>query len=131
MALQNGVIAFLLQDLFYPLEISHFTTTKAPQTITLPPPCLTDGVKHSSSIFSASHVLLCDLNTSNLDLSFHNTFFQSSCPVCVFLPIFSYYRPRDMAFSLQLCLEGKHPGVSSSLLMLTGVFHVLFNEAAS
>ena len=30
MALQNGVIAFLLQDPFYPVQISHFTTTKAP-----------------------------------------------------------------------------------------------------
>ena len=30
MALQNGVMAFLLQDPFYPVQISHFTTTKAP-----------------------------------------------------------------------------------------------------
>ena len=30
MALQNGVIAFFLQDPFYPVQISHFTPTKAP-----------------------------------------------------------------------------------------------------
>ena len=29
---------------------------------------------------------------------------------------------RDMAFSLQLCLEGQHPGVAPSLLMLRLVF---------
>ena len=64
---------------FTPRFLKHLTQ---PQTITLPPPCLTDGVRHSSSIFSLvlrlTNVLLCDPNTSNLDLSVHNTFFQSS-----------------------------------------------------
>src|SRR4029434_6702264 len=55
---------------------------KQPQTITLSPPCLTDGVRHSSSIFSPilrlTNVLLCDPNTSNFNLSVHNTFQTSS-----------------------------------------------------
>ena len=45
--------------------------------------------------------------------------------VCVLLPIliFSFYWPVwDMAFSLQLCLEGQHPRVASSLLTLRLVF---------
>ena len=58
---------------------------KQPQTITLPPPCLTDGVRHSSSIFSLvlhlTNVLLCDQNTSNLDLSVHNTWVSTWVPV--------------------------------------------------
>ena len=80
-------MAFFLQDPFYPVQISHFTTTKAPQTITLPPPCLTDCVKHSSSIFSfflcLTNVLLCEPNTSNLDSSVRNTIFQSSSVQCL------------------------------------------------
>ena len=45
--------------------------------------------------------------------------------VCVLLHIliFSFYWPIwDMAFSLQLCLEGQHPGVASSVLMLRLVY---------
>ena len=33
---------------------------------------------------------------------------------------------RDMAFSLQLCLEGQHLGVASSLLTLSLVFCVYY-----
>ena len=89
---------------------------KQPQTITLPPPCLTDGVRYSSSIFSLVlhliNVLLCDPNTSNLDLSVHNTFPNLPLSnVCVLLPIliFSFYwSVSNMTFSLPLCLEGQH-----------------------
>ncbi|CAJ0930612.1 unnamed protein product [Ranitomeya imitator] len=60
---------------------------KQPQTITLPPPCLTDGVRHSAIIFSVvlrlTNVLLCDPNTSNLDSSVHHTLFQSSFVKCL------------------------------------------------
>ena len=43
--------------------------------------------------------------------------------LCVLLPIFSFYSPVwDMYFSLQLFLEGQHPGVASSLLTLRLVF---------
>ncbi len=49
--------------------------------MTLPSPCLTDGVTHCSSIFSfvlrLTNILLFDPKTSNLDSSAHNTFFQS------------------------------------------------------
>lgn len=53
-------------------------------------PLRTDGVKHSSIIFSfvlhLTNVLL--PNTSNLDLSVHHTFFPHFlCPMCVLLPI--------------------------------------------
>ena len=43
--------------------------------------------------------------------------------VCVLLTILLVYWPVwDVAFSLQLCLEGQHPGVASSLLTLRRVF---------
>ena len=60
---------------------------KQPQTITLPPPYSTNGIRHTSNIASLvrrlSNVLLCDPNTSNVDQSVHNTFFQSSSVQCL------------------------------------------------
>ena len=57
------------------------------QSITFLPPVLTDGIKRSSSIFSfvlrLTNVLLCDPNTSNLDLSIHKTSFQSQSVQCL------------------------------------------------
>ena len=102
---------------------------KQPLTITLPPPCLTGGVRHCSSIFSLvlhlTNVLLCDPNTSNFvcQIRLSITLFPNLplSNVCVLLPIlmFSFYWPvSDMAFSLQLCLEGQHPRVTSSLWTL-------------
>ena len=90
----------------------------------------------SVHIYLFINVLLCDPNTSNLDSSVHNTFFQSS-PVqwlCSFahLNLFLLLAVSDMAFSLPLCLEGQHPGVASSLRTLRLAFlRVPFNEAAS
>lgn len=71
------------------------------QAITIPPPCLTDGCKHSSSIGSfvlcLKNVLPCDQNTSNLNVSAHNTFFHNHrlFSVCALLPVLtlSIYRP--------------------------------------
>ena len=55
--------------------------------------------------------------------------------VYVLLPIliFNFYWPVwDIAFSLQLCLEGQCPGVTPSLLTVgTGVLREILNEAAS
>lgn len=107
---------------------------KHSQTIMFPP-CLTDGIKYSSRIFSfvlhVTNVLL--FNANKLDLSVHNT---SSpiilCPMSVFFcwfKIFSFYWfVTYMAFSLNLFLEGQGPGVTSSLLK-SGV--LLFNKSAS
>jgi hypothetical protein len=49
---------------------------------------------------------------------------QSSSVQCLCsLPILIFYWPvREIAFSLQLCLEGQHPEVASSLLTLRLVF---------
>ena len=110
------------------------------QTITLPPLCLTDGVKHSSSIFSffrrLTNVLLCDPNTSNLDLSVHNTFFQSSSVQCL-----CYFAHLNLLFLLACLTYGfffatlpRRPASRSRLFTVdieTGVLRVLFNEAAS
>lgn len=81
----NGVIAFFVQHAFYFVQIPHFPSTKAPQhpqSITLPPPCLTDGIKYSSSIFSGdlhlTKLILCEPNTPIWDVSVYSTFLQSS-----------------------------------------------------
>ena len=129
MALQNGVIAFLLQYQFYPVQISHFTTTKAPPdhiaSTMLDRWCqallqhlfILSASNKCSSLWS-EHLklrLVCPKLFSNLPLS-------SVCGILSIL-IFSFYWPVwDMDFSLQLCLEGQHPGVASSLLTLRLVF---------
>lgn len=126
MALQNGVIAFLIQDPFYPVQISHFNTTKSPpdhriSSTMLDRWCqaLLQHLFHCSG--SKKRVLLCDFNTSNFDSSARNNFL---CPMSVFFCLsFPFYWPgSDIAFSLLLCLEGQHPGVASSLLTLRLVF---------
>ena len=136
MALQNEVIAFLIQNPLYLVQISHFTSTKAAPDHHITSTML-DRVRHSSSIFSLvlrlTNVLLCDPNTSNLDLS-GNTFlfFLFPPPPSPNLPLSNVCWPvSDMAFYLPLCL-GQHLGVASSLWMLGLPFlRVPFDEAAS
>lgn len=72
MALQNRVISFLNQNPLTLLWSPTLAAPKHPQTATFPPPCLTDVIKNSSNIFSFVLIptnVLCDPNTSNLDLS--------------------------------------------------------------
>ena len=148
MVLQNRGIAFLLQDPFYPVQISHLPPPKHPQTITLgvlwqmasstPPASLNFFCISRLSIFvirtPQTYICLFIKKNSNLPLS----------SVCVLLPIliFSFYWPVwDMAFSLQLCLFlcnsatlPRRPASWSHLFTVdveTGVLRVLFNEAAS
>lgn len=129
MALQNGVIAFLLQDTLYPVQISCFTTTKDRQMVSI-----RIRIKQSSSIFTfglhLTNVVLCDLNTSNLgyleqrvcvnvalDLYVHNTFppLLPLSSVCVLLPILIF------SFQSEIWLF-HHSGVASSVLTLRLVF---------
>ena len=128
MVLQNGAIAFLIQNPFYLVQISHFTSTKAAPDHHLTSTMLdrwcqallqhlfTCSASHKcSSVWSKHLKLFLSVLFSNLPLS----------NVCVLLPIliFSFYWPvSDMAFSLPLCLEGQHPGVASSLWMLRLAF---------
>ena len=140
MALQNGVIAFLIQNPFTLYKSPTLPAPKQPQTITLPPPCLTDGVRHSSSIFSLvlhlTNVLLCDPNTSNLDLSVHNTFFQSSSVQCLcsFAHLNLFLLLASLRYGFFFATLPRRPASQSCLFTVdveTGVLRVPFNEAAS
>ena len=110
---------------------------KHPQTITLPPPCLTDGVKHSSNIFSfflhLTNILLCDPNLSNFDSSVHNTF--SNLPLSsVILPIlicYFYWPAWDMYFFATLPRRPASQLRLFTVAVETAVLWVLFNEAAN
>ena len=111
---------------------------KHPQTITLPPPCLTDGVKHSSSIFSfflcLTNVLLCDPNTSNLDFSVRNTFFQSSSVqhLCSFAHLNILFLLASLRYGFFFATLPRRQASRSHLFTVdveTGVWRVLFNEA--
>ena len=88
MALQKGVIAFLIQNPFYLVQISHFTSTKAALGHHITSTML-DRWNQALLLFIFSlvlhltNVLLCEPNTSNLDSSVHNTFFQSSSVQCL------------------------------------------------
>ena len=109
---------------------------KQPQTITLLPPCF----RHSSSIFSLfrrlKNVLLCDPNTSNLDLSVHNTFFQSSsiqC-LCYFAHLNIFLLLASLRYGLFFATLPRRPASRSRLFIVdveTGVLRIPFNEAAS
>ena len=123
MALQKGVMAFFIQNPFYLVQISHFTSSKAGPDHHITSTMLdrrrqaflqhlfTCSASHKCSSVWSKHLKLIRLSItlfSNLPLS----------NVCVLLPIliFSFYWPvSDTAFSLPLCLEGQHSGVASSL----------------
>lgn len=79
---------------------------KQPQTIMLHPPCLTDGIKHCSCIFS--FVLLFDWTTSN--------FKHISTTL---LPISVFY---FIGFLEQFCHEVQHLDVTCPVLKLPLVF---------
>ena len=139
MALQNGVITFLPFKILFTLYKSPtLPAPKRPETITLPPPFLTDGVRHSSSIFSLLHltnVLLCDPNTSNLDSSVHNTFFQSSVQcLCSFAHLNLFLELASPRYDFFFATLPRRPAPRSRLFTVdveTGVLRVPFNEAAS
>ena len=139
MALQNGVIAFFIQNPFYLVQISHFTSTKAAPDHHITS-TMTGGVRHSSSIFSLvlrlTNVFLCDLNTSNLDLSVHNTFFQSSSVQC----LCSFAHPTlflllpSLGYGFFFATLPRKPASRSHLFTVdveTGILRVPFNDLLS
>ncbi|CAB1428518.1 unnamed protein product, partial [Pleuronectes platessa] len=75
MALQNGVIAFLIKVPFTLCKSPTLPLPKQPQTITLPPPCLTEG-QHpgvASSLLTLT-LVFCGYHLKKLpveDLSLH------------------------------------------------------------
>lgn len=103
----NEVINFIVQ---------HSTT--------FPSPCLSDGVKHSSKIFSfvlcLTNFLLCDPNTSTWIHLYIQLFphypLSTVCDVLLILTFTIYWPVMDMAFSLKLCLEEQNARVAFSLL---------------
>ena len=105
-------IAFLLQDPFYPVTSLTLALPKHSQTITLPPPCLTDGARDSSSIFSASHK--CCSSQNSLSITLFSNFPLSS--VCVLLPIliFIFYQQAEMW--LFLCNSAQKASIPESPL---------------
>lgn len=74
------------RDPFNHVQVSHSTSTEAPQAITFPPSCLTDGVKHSSKSFHLFCISQMFSSPSNLKLeaSVPNIFFL--CPVSMLCP---------------------------------------------
>jgi hypothetical protein len=86
--------------------------------------------------FWLTNDVFCDPDNSNLDLSVHNTLFQSSSVQCVcsFANLNILFLMASLRYGtfLQLCLEGQHPGLGLfNVDVETGVLRVLFNEAAS
>ena len=130
MALQNGVIGFLLQDPFYPVQISHSTTTKAPPDHHIASTMLGRWhqalLKHLFFFLCLKNVLLCDPNNSNLDLSVHNTFFRSSSSQCLcsfaHLNIFFLLASLRYGFFFATLPRRPHSRVISSLLTFRLVF---------
>ena len=113
---------------------------KQHQTITLPPPCFTDGVRQFSSIFSLvlhlTNVLLCDPNTSNLDSSVHNTFLQSSSVQCLcsFVHLNLFLLLAILRYSFSFATLPRRPASRSRLFTVdveTGILWGPFNEGSS
>ena len=96
-------------------------------------------LKHSSSIISLvlhlTNFLLCDPNTSNLDLSVHNTFFQSSsfqC-LCSFAHLILFFLLASLRYGFFFTTLPRRPASRSGFFTVdieTGVLRVPFNEAA-
>lgn len=63
MALQNAVVAVLVEDAAHSVQITDPDPAKEPQTITPPPPCLRFDVTHCGIILSPTGLrtkMLCD-----------------------------------------------------------------------
>ena len=139
MVFQNGLIAFLLQDPFYPVQISHLTTTKAPPDHHIASTMLDrwhQPLLQHLFIFCLTNVLLCDLNTSNLDSSVHNTFFQSSSVhcLCSFAHLNLFFSLASLRYGYFFATLPRRPASWIRLFTVdveTGVLWVLFNEASS
>src|SRR4029434_2844608 len=139
MVLQNGVIAFLILNPFYLVQISHFTSTKAAPDHHITSTMLDrwrQALFQHLFTYSASHkCFICVIQTPQTLIRLSITLF-SNLPlsnVCVLLPIsiFSFYWPvSDVAFSLPLI----RPASQSRLFTVDvdiGVLQVPFKVAAS
>src|SRR4029434_374335 len=129
MVLQNGVIAFLIYNPSYLVQISHFTSTKAAPDHHITSTMLDrwrQALFQHLFTYSASHkCFICVIRTPQPLIRLSITLF-SNLPlsnVCVLLPIsiFSFYWQSQIW--LFLChSSGQHPRVASSLYTLTLAF---------
>lgn len=121
--------AFLLQDTFNFVQISHFTT-KAPPDHHIASTILDrwrQALLPHLFIFSESHVLLCDPNTSNLTL-FSNLPMSS---VCSFAHLNLFFLLASLRYGFFFPTLPRRPASRSYLFTVddeTGVLRVLYNE---
>ena len=111
-------------------------------------PCTNLPLYHHQSTLRPSHclhhawqmrltnVLLCDPNTSNLDLSVHYTFFQSFSVQCLysFAHLSILFLLASLRYGFFFATRPRRSASWSRLFTVdveTGVLRVLFNEAAS
>ena len=131
MALQNGVIFLLLQDPFTLYKPPTLPPSKHPETITLPPPCLTDGVKHSSSIFSFFHLTNVPQTQTSICLSiilFSNLPLSS---VCSFAHLNLFFLLASLRYGFFFATFPRRPESRNCRFTVdikTGVLWVLFNN---